>query len=263
MDCSKPDSESERIPNVKKYLIILAAVFVLAGNSANAAMEDLSITVGAVTWFNRFVPISRVSGMDVPKSSYAFMNGPTLKVQYKDLYFGATYLLSADNYSLMSLSIRSANVDSSASRSDVDLVAGYMLTPHFSLEVGYKGIFVDDAVTLASPTGTANASRTQMFNMGSLGGGATVPVGDEITLSVTANALLGSFHNEVAYPAGYKRLNEPADVTIAWGGSAEAKAAYSIIKDLSATLGVKAQYIKSGSDNSNIFGPTAGLEYRF
>ena len=248
---------------MKKYMIILAALFVLTGSPAYAAMEDLSVTLGAMTWYNRFVPISRFNGMDVPKSSYAFMYGPTLKAQYKDLYFGASYLLTADNYSLMNLSVRRASVDSSASRGDVDFVAGYMLTPLLSLEAGYKGIFVDDSVSLVSTTGTEKATRTQKYHMGLLGAGATIPVGSDITFFVTANGLLGAFNNNVAYPAGYRRLNVPSDVTTAWGGSTEAKVTYSVIKDFSATIGVKAQYIKVGSDNSNFFGPTAGLEYRF
>ena len=238
-------------------------LFVLENSSAYAAMADLSVTVGAVTWYNRYVPISRIKGMDAPQSSYAFMNGPTLKVQYKDLYFGATYLPSSNDYSLMDISLRRADVDSSASRSDIDLVAGYMLTPYLSLEVGYKGIFVDDTVTLVSQSGSANAKRTEMYNMGLLGAGATVPVGNKTTLFFTANALLGSFHNDVAYPDSYRGLNEPGAVTTAWGGSAEVKATYSVIKDLSVSIGLKAQYIKAGSDNSSFFGPTSGLEYRF
>ena len=251
-----------------KKLMITSVIFIVFGsNSAYSAMEDISVSVGAMSWYNRYVPISRIAGADVPKSSFAFMNGPTIKAQYKNLYFGVTYLLSSDNYNLVvtdsPISIHHAKANSSASRSDIDFVAGYMLTPELSLRTGYIGIFVDDDITLESQGGTETARRNETYNVGTLGAGINMPLGKKIIWFVNADALLGSFHNDVSYPIHYKRLSEPVYNSIAWGVSADTRVVCTIINNLSANIGLRYQYIKADSDNSSFLGPTLDLDYRF
>ena len=248
-------------------MVTLSIMFIFGSNPAYSAMDDLSVSVGAMSWYNKYVPISRIGGADVPKSTYAFMNGPIIKVKYKDLYFGATYLLSSNNYELVvtnsPLGVHHASANSSASRSDLDFVAGYMLTPILGLNVGYKGIFVNDNLTLVSQGVARDAKRYDMYNLGTFGVGLNIPLWTNFTWIFNGNALLGSYHNDVSYPAYYKRLNEPEYNAMAWGISTDTSIDYNIIYSLSANIGLKFQYTKAGSDNSNSFGPTFGLDYRF
>ena len=251
-----------------KTAVIGAQILLLMMSSvAFAAMEDFSVTVGAASWYNRFVPISRIEGMDVPRSTYAFMYGPAVRAQYKNFYLGITYLLSASDYALLSpdtiVRVRRASAESAASRSDLDLVAGYQLTPQFGVTVGYKNIYVDDTITLTSQGVAANARRHESYSVGTLGAEATVPLGENGAWRSTCTAVLGTFHNDIAYPVGYRRLNEPVYDAFAWGGEGTTKISYKMIKTLSAEVGLKAGYIKSGSDNSSFFGPIFGLNYTF
>ena len=205
--------------------------------------------------------------MDTPQSTYSFMNGPTFTAQYNDLYLKATYLLSSNAYNTISpntvVKVHHANANSAATRQDFELGFGYMLTPLFSLTAGYKGIFVDDTVTLVSQGVATVARRTQTYNVGTLGVGAQIPVGRKIVWLSNGNAILGSFHNEVAYPDSYKRLNEPTYNAPAWGGDVDTRVVYTIATHVSVNIGLKCQYIKSGSDNSSFFGPTLGLDCKF
>jgi hypothetical protein len=248
-------------------MVTSAIVLVFVSNSAYSAMEDFSVSVGGMTWYNWYNPISRIHGMDVPKTSSAFMSGPTLKAQYKDLYFGVSYLLSSGDYELVvtdsPIRIHHADANSSASREDVDFVVGYMLTPLMSLNAGYKGIFVDDNLTLVSQGVAENAKRNETYNLGTLGVGVNVPLGLKFIWFLNGNALLGAYHNNVSYPAKYKHLNTADDNLTAWGASADTSIKYTIINNMSANIGLKSQYTKAGSDNSSFFGPTFGLDYRF
>ena len=252
---------------MKKLMVTSAILLVFGSNSAYSSMNDLSVSVGGMSWYNAYNPISRINGMDVPKTSSAFMNGPTIKAQYKDLYFSVTYLLSSDNYELVitdhPIKIHHADANSSATRTDVDFVAGYMLTPTLSLNAGYKGIFVDDNLTLVSNGVADNAKRYETYNLGSLGAGVNIPVGKKIIWCLNGNALLGAYHGAVSYPAYYNRLNIPDNNVIAWGASADTSVKYTIINNLSANIGLKGQYTKVGIDNSSFFGPMFGLDYRF
>lgn len=253
---------------MKKRLVVSVLVLLALGNvSESVASDNFSVSVGMLSWYNKYVPISRIAGMDVPKSTYAFMNGPTVTAHYKNLSLGATYLISSNKYELVAadtlVTARRSTANSAASRTDIDVVTGYLLRPQVTLTAGYKGIFVDDVITLVSQGVSANAKRNVSYNLGSLGATFTIPTGDDFRWVFSGNALLGVYHNDVSYPANYRRLNEPDENSTAWGGSADASLIYTIVGGLAAHLGVKGQYIKAGSDNSNFFGPTLNLDYRF
>ncbi len=252
---------------MKISIFFSTVLLTLFSNSAYSASDDFSFSIGAVSWYSRYNPISRIAGMDTPKSTYAFMNGPAIFAKYKNLYLDITYLLPSNDYDTIGLNTivkpHHADADSAANRTDIDVIFGYMLTPKVSMNVGYKGIFVDDNITLTSQGVTTDGRRTETYNVGTVGAGLHMPIGHKIMWISNVNTLLGSFHNEVAYPANYRRLNEPVYDALAWGGSVDTKATYTIINHLSANIGLKCLYIKAGSDNSSFFGPTAGIDYSF
>ncbi len=252
---------------MKKFMGVLAILYIIGNHSADAAAENLSITAGALSWYNRFVPVSRIQGMDVPKSSYSVMNGPTMKIQYKDLYVGVTYLISSNDYQLVNtdvpVNVHQSKVSSSASLDEIDAVVGYVLTPRVSLNAGYKGISVKDDLSLLSFGVSYHAKRDESYYLGSLGTNVNIPVVRKLTWLIDGSALLGTFYNHVAYPVYYRRLNEPDTKVTAWGLSVNSSLSYAIINGLSANIGFNYQYIKAGSDNSNFIGPTMGLNYRY
>ncbi len=185
----------------------------LVNDLAYAALDDFSFSAGVASWYNTYNPISRIEGMDTPHSSFSLMSGPTLSAQYKNMNLDITYLLSTSDYEIMSpntaVSTHHANANSAANRTDLDIVFGYMLTPELSLNVGYEGIFVDDSVTLVSKVTTTNGRRVESYNLGTLGIGGRILVWPKVMWISNGNAIFGSFHNEVSYPANYKPLNEP------------------------------------------------------
>lgn len=249
------------------FITILAVILVFIASPASAAGDDVSVSVAAMSWYNRYVPISRIGGMDVPKSSFALMYGPALTARYRDLSLDVSYLLTADNYQLVitdnPVRVHRAHANSSASRSDIDLVVGYRVTPDVRMNAGYKGIFVDDSLSLVSLGSTQYAKRRETYHLGTLGAGTAIPLGTGTVWSLNGSALLGVYHNEVSYPPYYNRLNEPADDTAAWGISADTTVSFLLFDGLSTNVGLKYQFTKAGCDNSNFFGPTLSFEYRF
>ena len=252
---------------LKKFLVALTVSLLCVTNFTYAASDDLSLTVGAVAWYNRLVPMSRVQTIDIPRSSWAYMEGPEIKARYKNLYLGVTYLLSSNDYhmtnSMVTYGSNVTDVTSSASRSDIDVVVGYMLTPRIDVNAGYKGIFVEDTATLAAIRGTFDAKRNEAYNLGTLGAVINLPLGSKTTFFLNGNAMLGAFDYKINYPDGVDFGNDVDQHFLAWGLGADTKLAYNIIDNLSAAVGLKFQYIKAGTDNSNFFGPTAHLDYRF
>ena len=205
--------------------------------------------------------------MDVPQSTFAFMIGPALKAQYKNVFLDATYLISSGDYNLIKpntlVNVRRADADSSASRNDVNVIIGYVLNPRWTVNVGFEGIYVDDNVSLTSTRGVAPGRRYENYNMGIVGAGLSIPFGNRFIWASNSNILLGTFHNNVTYPPAYRALNEPPFDDVAWGGNFDTKIVCNLLKHLSAEVDVKFQYIKSGSDNSSFFGPAVRLDYTF
>jgi hypothetical protein len=252
---------------MKKRMVTLIVLFVVGSNSAYANSDDFSLSAGVLSWYNWHVPVMRIDGMDTPHNSSALMVGPTIKAQYKDLYCGVTYLISTHDYQLANTSVPigvyQTNATSSASRQDIDVVIGYMLTPRLSLQAGYKGIFFDDDLTLVANGTSYNAKHNEMFNMGAVGAGVNIPIGTNVIWVLNGNALLGTFHNDISYPAGLGYLNDFNKNYTAWGLSADTSVTYTFFNNLSANIGLKFQYIKAVSDESNSLGPTFGLNYQF
>ncbi len=252
---------------MKKPTILLTALFILIGNAFSFASEDYSFSIGFLSWYNRFNPISRVRGMDVPQSTFALMTGPTIKAQYKDVFLDVTYLLSNCDYNLISpntlVNVHRADANSSATRKDIDIIIGYMLTPKWSVNIGFEGIYVDDNVSLTSPRAVTNGRRFENYNIGLVGVGAYIPLSGRFVWISNGDILLGAFHNDVAYPPAYNALNESPYNTAAWGGNIDTRIVCNLLKHLSADVGVKIQYIKAGSDNSSFFGPAIRLDYKF
>jgi len=252
---------------LRKVTPFLSVLLILISSTYAFASDDYSFSLGVLSWYNNFNPISRVKGMDVPQSTFAFMTGPALKARYKDVFLDVTYLISSGDYNLIStntlVNVHRADANSSASRNDINATIGYVLNPKWTVNVGFEGIYVDDNVSLDSARGIATGRRYENYNMGMAGAGVNIPLSNRFTWISNGNILLGAFHNNVTYPAAYKALNEPPYDAIAWGGNMDTKIVCNLLKHLSAEVDVKLQYVKSGSDNSSFFGPAVRLDYNF
>ena len=195
------------------------------------------------------------------------MNGPTIKAQYKDLYIGVMYLLSSNNYELVRTTIPygkyETNVTSSATRTDIDVVIGYLLTPQLDVNAGYKGIFVSDAIAFTSSRGTFRPKHEEAYNLGTLGAGLHIPISTKATFLLNGNALLGTFDNTISTSGRIELISEDFRHSTAWGVSADTSVAYRMIENISGHIGLRWFFSKAGSDHSNLFGPTVGLDYLF
>ncbi len=244
-------------------LVFIVSTFV----STSGYTSDITFTVGTTSWYNRYVPISRIEGTDSPGASYGLMYGPVVNVGSQEWNVVAQYLLSSGDYDIISpntlVKVHHADADSQATRRDIDVILSHTISRNTSLTVGYKGIFVDDNISLTYSDKKSSARRSEIYNNGTMGIRGTIPLFQKVILTTNGYGIAGKFHNDVTYPPGYKRLNEAPYNAFAWGAGADAKITYSITHGLLAEVGMKFQYIKSGSDNSNFGGPTVGIAYRF
>ena len=184
-------------------------------------------------------------------SSSTWLLGPSLKLSYKRLFAGVTWLNSIDRYSLAFVSIPSNETASTQmSVSDVDALAGFMFHPRFGIFAGYKSI-----------TSNSTPNLGNEFNY-TLKGPA---------VGATGNVPLGKLPMLFVFNAGYvfadqynflERQN--VDEEKADGYSLEIGFTYEPFRNTALFLGLKHQEFESDlGDEWRSLGLTFSGDYRF
>ncbi|OGR06998.1 MAG: hypothetical protein A2511_14895 [Deltaproteobacteria bacterium RIFOXYD12_FULL_50_9] len=261
---------------MQKILGAVVVLLIMVGNFSYAIADDFSISVGLKSWYNwmSLPSIEDSTGKDIGKTSAALMVGPTIKAQNNNMYAGISFLVSTNDYEVIDYTEPTSwgdyNLKGTASRNDFDIFIGYMLTPRFAVNAGYKGIFM--SMKLDATLGSifdANAKNDLRYNLGALGVGGNIPIGEKIIVFINGNALLGTIKADETYSSNWGQPDRSENAT-AWGGSAEIGGAYLITTNLSVNIGFKYQYLdddmselSDGDNDVQFYGLTMGMEYRF
>jgi hypothetical protein len=136
-----------------KILLLGIAAFSLYTLSASA--NDLSVTIGLKARFNKLTAsVSDSAVVFDGASDTAILLGPSLKLAYKKLFVGVTWLQTVQRrYKLEYFNIAQNEMyTTDMSVSEIDALAGYMFHPRFGAFVGYKSISSESTPVATSPT---------------------------------------------------------------------------------------------------------------
>ena len=248
---------SPKRPEVKKYakiLLIAMAMFQICLSSA--AADDLSLTLGLKARLNNLTAsVANSSVVFDDSDSWAILLGPSLKLTYKKLFVGVTWLQTAQQrYTLEYYTIgvnepRSTDI----SMSEIDALAGYMFHPRFGAFVGYKSIS-----SKATPIATS-PSTSEFYDLVIKG----------LAIGVSGNVPLGKLPMMAVGSASYLAITEyffaPAVPEQDGSGyTLEIGTTYDPFENWLFYLGLKLQrYEADLGDEWKSLGLTLSADYRF
>lgn len=243
---------------MKKLMMVLLAGAVLFGGGGLACAEETTVSLGLKVWGNSWEFEDMANGTKIEYDP-AVMVGPSLTVKNANLFFGATFLATTQDYS----NTETPGFEFNTSRTDLDLIAGYMFTPRFGVYAGYKSL----EATLKATAPLLSLNDQDAF---------------DITIKGPGVGILGNypFNDVVAVYGnlGFLSVKATSKPTPEWsaidptavetsetlsGVSIEIGAAFVINESWSANVGIKSQSF-TGDDSKNTFsGGTGGVTYTF
>lgn len=231
---------------MKKVIAGIVCVVTLLFVSMVYAEEKLQINVGVKGWYNSWeVKLDTVS---IESDSSVLMLGPSITLKSGEWFGGISYLTTMADYEFNFVGDKL-----SGSRSDLDIMAGYMFHPRVGILAGYKYISSDLAYT--SPWGSEDAELTLS--------GPVIGITANYPIENTPISLFGSlsylFGESEFTMAG---VSETDDVT---GTTLDLGVAYAISEKVSANVGYKHQSFEGdeGGEEHIFSGLTFGLNYAF
>ncbi len=239
---------------MKKTLIgIFIAAMLIAASAAFA--DETKVTLGLKGWLNKFETEIDDQTTDFGSS---LMLGPSLNLRSDNWFIGASYLVTTKDYENKD---PLSGDELSISRSDLDVVAGYMFIPEFGAFVAYKSIKADTSYTNeAAGINDADLLTSELKGPG-IGLLGKIPLSDVIALY--GNLAFFWMESTVTFTDGSPSQSE--DFT---GGSAELGVAFSFNENVSANIGYKSQLFLSEDDQGvetthSFSGLTFGAYYTF
>ncbi len=245
---------------MKRGIIVLLAALLIAATSGKALAEEekkegegngIEIEAGVKAWYNKMQHREPLKDLDVT-SDPTFLLGPVVEVKIAHHFFvEAAYFATTSDYR-MSDALRSIKAD----RSDIDLAAGYLFTPHVGIYIGY--LQIDQRFTTTeSATGIAESSKTKLTGA-VFGVRGDIPVTE--TFGIYGNASYLDTKVKVTEPDPLLSVSEDAPGMIfELGVKAE------MMKHLSAMLGYKYETTKGDrtSTKDTFSGFTLAAMYEF
>ncbi|MBF0224139.1 MAG: outer membrane beta-barrel protein [Desulfobacterales bacterium] len=234
-------SKGHRQHHIKKMLLVLILMCGLIIASPALAEDNVYTVIGVKTWYCSW----DLGGSY--KSQQSFLMGPSLKIAKDNFFCGVTYLISLNDYEF--------DKSVSVSRSDLDLMMGYMLHPRIGLVTGYKAI---ETKIDSNNTNIANQNYTSPV----FGVTTNYPISlGSLDFILTANLNY--------LPVSIMHYNKQEKKSTDWGDnnngySGEAGIAFMIGDNIAINTGLKYQLFKwiNGS-NDKFKGITLSLDYRF
>ena len=258
---------------MKKFICLLVLGFVLIAGVAFAEekKEELQITVGVKTWYNKWsekFDTEYGSGKDrfvTRKSDYVLAVGPAISFKKGPYFGGISYLQAASDYKF-DLTYRTSDTErthyvESTSRYDIDALVGYYFHPRVGGFAGYKYAhykeIIDKDILDNSGNITSRRSNTESLNLHG-------PV-----IGLTANYPIGSTGLTPFLTVSYlwvRSVNEDNPVNSAnqYGPSAELGIGYTI-KKFTFTAAYKQQtyYFDNETGYIKFGGPIFSVNYTF
>lgn len=241
---------------MKKYFFVfLLGLFIVSGSVAFA--EDTKATIGLRGWVNSW-EITDSVGDSIKSDDSVLMIGPYVNVRFDNNWFlGGSLLTTMSDYEFSYADcVGCGGIPGmeTLSRTDIDLMAGYMFTPRFGAFFGYKSISGDykDEWPLGSTWATGSFDITGP-GIGILG---NIPLSDSVALYGSLSYMWLDFELTIE---GYSASE---DMT---GSSFEIGLAFVLDPQWSANVGIKSQVL-TGEDTDlehSFAGLTAGINYTF
>ncbi|MFZ5876764.1 MAG: hypothetical protein ACOYXU_10175 [Nitrospirota bacterium] len=146
---------------------LFAAVLLCVAAPSLGRAEPIRYSVGVKAWASDWVAVNPQGEF---RSYLGMMYGPVAIARYKRAFVGATYFTGTLSfpYTQVFISLPTVTVDNtpiSATRTDLDLTAGYYLTPTFGLVAGYKQVTYDYLIPAPTNTG-GSATRIEHTSSG-------------------------------------------------------------------------------------------------
>lgn len=146
-------------------ILALAAICVAAPSLCRA--EPIRYSVGVKAWAADWLTVNTQGEF---RSYLGMMYGPVAIARYKKAFLGATYFTGTLSfpYTQVFISLPTVTVDNtpiSATRTDLDLTAGYYLAPTFGIITGYKQVTYDYLIPAQTNTG-GSATRVEQTSTG-------------------------------------------------------------------------------------------------
>jgi hypothetical protein len=241
----------------KLTMVLIAALMVMFTGAAFA--EDTKVTVGIKAWSNSWEEKYEFGGStDTYDFGSSLMVGPTINVRFSNNWFvGASYLVTTKDYETNDFVFYGDKL--TVSRSDLDLIAGYMFTPQFGMFFGYKSISNDAKYTYTPYLNNESLGSWDLTGPG-IGILGNIPLNE--TIALYGNLALMFMQSKFTYPDG---TSDKADLT---GASLEIGVAFAFGESFSANLGYKSQSFSGdddygGTTTDTFTGPTLAVNWRF
>jgi len=218
--------------------------------------EDLSVTLGVKARFNKLTANAADSAAVFDDSSdTAILLGPSLKLAYKKMFVGVTWLQTVQRrYSLEYYNIgQNETRTTDTSVSEVDALAGYMFHPRCGLFVGYKSISSNVTPVPVSPS--VSLDYDLVIKGPAIGVTGNVPLGSLPMLAVASASYVAVTEYSFAPTDGEQKGD---------GYALEIGVTYDPFEHIAFYLGLKLQQFEADlGDEWKSLGMTLSGDYRF
>jgi len=231
--------------------IVIAFMVLLSSTSAFA--EGTKTTLSVKTWFNSW-EITDSQGNSFKSDNTVPMVGPAINVRLdNNIFFGGSLLFTTSDYEFP----YSGGVEK-LSRTDLDLIAGYMFNQYFGAFVGYKSIASDYKDEFSGSVYATGDLTLKGPGIGILG---TAPLGKSVALYGSLAWMFLDY--EFTYKDPIFGTSTTTDNMT--GASLELGLAFMVGQKASINVGYKSQsFVGSDLDvEHNFKGFTAGFNYTF
>lgn len=234
----------------------LVAVMIMFLGSASIA-EETKTTLGVKAWISSW---EDKNATGTQKYNSIAMIGPAVEVKFENNMFlkGALLFGTVDHEYSYFVSPADNEQNTISSRKDLDLVAGYMITPRLGAFVGYKSRTAD--FTFESPIGTVVLMSDIKIKGPGIGILGNIPISETVALYGSLSWMV--LDTEATWAGGSS--SEESD-----GPSAEIGVAFNTSPQTAINVGYKYEKFSgsysdgSGSFDEMLAGVTVGFNYRF
>ncbi|MEK6697469.1 MAG: outer membrane beta-barrel protein [Nitrospirota bacterium] len=232
-------------------LFAAAAVMMMLWEGAAFAV-DTKTTLGVKAWFSSWEETYPTGSVEYDG---VWMIGPTVDVELENkMFLKGSLLFAVSDYQDTYFSAPFVGKETIRSRTDLDLMAGYMFTPQFGAFVAYKSNTSD--FTDEWPIGTVNFTTDIKIKGPGVGVLGNIPVSESVTLYGSLSWMFLDIKSTLS--------SEDMD-----GPSFELGVAFSTSSNTAINVGYKSEKFSgsfsdgSGSFDQTFAGLTAGFKYTF
>lgn len=237
---------------MKKRLVIMALTVMLILVSTLVFAQDIKTTLSLKGWYNS-MEIKLPLGEKQESDNTVLMIGPGLNVTFgNNIFLGGSLLRALSDYEFSYYEYPSNGVEK-ISRTDIDLMGGYMFTPRFGAFIGYK--YIGGDYTDEWPKGRVWSEAKYSISGPGIGILGNIPLSKTVLLYGNLSYMSLDFELD---PDTGLTVTEAVD-----GASAEIGVAFAVSPKISLNVGFKSQSLEAEIVKFTFTGLTVGFNYNF